>query len=84
MINGEPTEQVENSAELFPVGSKLSELVAEFPREEIQARLAEIVIGTGELTADFYRETSDFIEGIKATTHIDWEKAVDENEKHAL
>jgi len=35
MINGEPTEQVENSAELFPVGSKLSELVAEFPREEI-------------------------------------------------
>ena len=89
-VKGEPTEEsqpgkeLESTNELFPVGLELSELVAEFPREEISARLASIVVENDGITADFYRETSHFIERIKAETRIDWEKAVDDDEKHAL
>ncbi len=77
-------EPIEPSQELFPVGVKLSELVDKFPREETASRLVAIMIENGEPTADFYQQTGEYAERIKTACQIDLEKAVDENEKHAL
>ena len=89
-VNDEPMEgnespqELENTTEMFPVGPKLSELVAKFRDDTTADRLAENIVAAGEITEDFYHETGIFSSNIIAATESDWEKAVGTDEEVPL
>jgi len=91
-VNGGPEkfsgneQELEGKVEYFPVGLKLSELVAKYCDNEVSDRLKEIVISRNEkkLPKDFYAEMGIFSKKIIEDMENDWQKAIGTEEVHPL
>lgn len=79
-------EEVEKTdpGEAFPEFERLSDIGREIGDAQARTQFSELVVSSGELSSESLAVFGQFVEGVKAETGADAEKAVDEHEKHAL